>query len=373
MEESRKMKILFIGPEIKSPKTGGERYLAEVMNYFKNHDVKVEYLGLPGSYKYSWKGFLFTNLWYIRKFLRIEAKRDYVLLEDYGLGRYNDILLNFLVKIVWGNKIVTVIQSFYFPSQKSITKNILDWCVSVVFLKQAGLVVGGGGTAIVKSIVKMGVPKQRVVTIAPGVEESFLRIKPVNRDNRGNRELNLLFVGRFSPNKGLEYLIRAVDIVRKEPFRLIMVGDMEYNMVYGRSIISMVEDLGLSGKVTYCGRINDMNELIKIYKDADVFILPSVEECYPFVLLESMCSGLPVIATDVASVSEIVEDMGQGMVVPPKDPDALADAIRKMIHNPQLRISMGRSSSKRADKLVKKWDVTGREFYRTLIEKRIYN
>lgn len=364
----QKMKVLFVGPKFENPKTGGTRYLSEVLQYFAARNVEVRFLGLPWFCRLGWRGSLLTNLWCMKQFLKVDRKQDYILIEDYGLRCYNMLLFNYLVRAICKNKLVIVVQAFYLSSRKSIVKNTLDRWVSTLFLKQADLVIGGGGYAIANRIRKMNVSAQRIRSINPGIDAGFIESKPIMPREVTNRELNLLFVGRFHPNKGLEYLAEALRLIRHEPWQLTIVGDTSYDLDYGKKIMNKIKELGISDRIVYQGRITDIGELRKMYEEADIFVLPSVEECYPFVLLEAMSVGLPIVATDVAAIPEIVKDGVQGIIVPSKNPQALANAIRKLIHDSPLRESMSRNSLKRSTQLIRKWHQVGEEFYETLLE-----
>lgn len=363
------LKVLFVGPKIEDSKTGGARYIAEVLQYLADQKVEVRFLGLPNSCKLGWRYSLVTNLCYLKEFLKVNKRQDYVLLEDYGFRAYNMFVFNYLLRAIWKNKVLVMVQAFYFPSQSSTIKKVLDQWISKLYFRQADLVIGGGGRAIMNSVRKMGVPEHRICSINPGMDESFIERKSIVFLPGTNRKPNLLFVGRFHPNKGLEYLVEALALLRHELWYLTMVGDTSYEPSYGKKIKGMIHTFGLADKVSCLGRITDVSELQKMYQQTDIFVLPSVEECYPFVLLEAMSLGLPIVATDVAAIPEIVEDGVQGIIVPSKNPQALADAIRRLIHEPQLRALMARNALKRSTQLMKYWRQVGEEFYQVLLEK----
>jgi len=73
----------------------------------------------------------------------------------------------------------------------------------------------------------------------------------------------------------------------------------------------------------------------------DIFVMPSIEEGFPIAALDAMAAGLPVIATSVGGVPELVEDAKTGWLVPPRDSEALASRLRLLFCNPELRLSMG--------------------------------
>ena len=103
-------------------------------------------------------------------------------------------------------------------------------------------------------------------------------------------------------------------------------------------------ELGVAEKVTFLGWQQDLES---VFRRWDVFCLPSLEEGFGLAALEAMASGLPVIATSVGGLPEIVEDGVTGCLVPPSDPRALAASLRKLLHDGALRQAMGASAHRR--------------------------
>jgi glycosyltransferase involved in cell wall biosynthesis len=95
--------------------------------------------------------------------------------------------------------------------------------------------------------------------------------------------------------------------------------------------------------VTFCGQV-DNQRIAAIYEQIDVLVVPSVwPENNPVTITEAMASGLPVIASDIGGISELVEHGVTGLLAPPRDPRALADIIERLLKDPDLRREMGQN------------------------------
>jgi len=132
--------------------------------------------------------------------------------------------------------------------------------------------------------------------------------------------IELLFVGRLDPVKGIPYLLRAFRRLQRDPereFRLSLVGDGTNRA----ELEARCSDLGIDSQVRFHGWEPDVTPM---YNDADIFVLPALAEGQPTVLMEAQACGLPVVATDVGCARSLVES---GCVVPPENSVAIADAI----------------------------------------------
>ena len=146
----------------------------------------------------------------------------------------------------------------------------------------------------------------------------------------------ILTAARFSVEKNLETLIQAFALVAAEhsKARLWLVGDgPERQMLAG-----LAQQLRIDSKIRFLGFRDDVAELLRA---ADVFTLPSLSEGLSVALLEAAASGLPIVATDVGGNREIVNPPECGLIVPARDPRALADAYLKLLHNPATCTLMG--------------------------------
>jgi glycosyltransferase involved in cell wall biosynthesis len=143
-------------------------------------------------------------------------------------------------------------------------------------------------------------------------------------------------VARLEPEKGHAHLIDAMPaIIRAAPeVRLAIVG--EGSLEYGLRV--MATDLGLADRVVFTGRRDDISA---ITADLTIAVMPSLREAQGISLLEAMARGIPVVASDVGGIPEVVTDGVDGRLVPPGDSTALADAIIELLCDPDLQRRLG--------------------------------
>ena len=144
----------------------------------------------------------------------------------------------------------------------------------------------------------------------------------------------MIFVGRLHPIKGLQYLIEAMKIIYKKypKSRLLIVGDREDR----NNLENLVKKLNLNKYVTFIGMVP--NEAVPEYMvAADVFVLPSLSEGFPTVIVEAMASGIPIVATKVGGVPEIIKDGENGFLVEPMNSEEIAEKVLLLLNNDELR------------------------------------
>ncbi|MCK4387096.1 MAG: glycosyltransferase family 4 protein [Candidatus Pacebacteria bacterium] len=143
-------------------------------------------------------------------------------------------------------------------------------------------------------------------------------------------------ISELHRNKGLKYAIKGFKKVAKKfnNLKFIIIGEGEDR----RYLEKKIQKYGLENKVFLVGDIKNANRYLKAF---DIFILPSIKEGFPFVLLEAGGAGLPVIATKVGGVPEIIDNMNSGILVEPKQTEELATALKKLIQDENLRKEFG--------------------------------
>lgn len=149
-------------------------------------------------------------------------------------------------------------------------------------------------------------------------------------------------VGRLTPVKGFPHLIKAAQILAEQglPVRLWLVGDGTLNEELRR----LAQDLGVADRVVMLGHREDTYELLQAM---DMFVLPSLHEGIPMALLEAMAAGLPVIATWVGGIPEVIEDHVSGILVEPGDPSSLALMCRRLMDDAELSERLGQAARAR--------------------------
>ncbi len=158
-------------------------------------------------------------------------------------------------------------------------------------------------------------------------------------------DVTLLSVARLVKEKGLEYGIETVYLLKKKKPLL----KMQYLIIGGgpleKKLRELCAQLDISENVRFLGWMNQ-DEVIEKMREADIFLLPSIAEANPVVLMEARATGLPVVATSVGSIPEVIADGLSGFLVPPGDPGALAERLGCLTGNPALRREMGRQGRK---------------------------
>jgi len=175
----------------------------------------------------------------------------------------------------------------------------------------------------------------KIAIVHCGVTPSAYGKRP--RDAYGKR---VIFVGRLDPVKGAPLLVDAMaEVVAIHPeARLTLVGDgTARDMAEARTA-----ELGLQGHVTFVG-FQSQGAVSALLDEADMLVLPSFAEGVPVVLMEAMASRIPVVASRVAGVQELVEDRVAGFTVPPGDVATLAARIGQLMDDPGLAACMGQA------------------------------
>jgi len=148
-----------------------------------------------------------------------------------------------------------------------------------------------------------------------------------------NQRPNVVFAGRLESVKGLEYAIAAMDLLGEAAPQLVVVGDGP-----DRAILSnRVERMLYGDRVRFVGFRADV---YPFFAHADVVVMPSLHEGLPYTLMEAMVLGTPVVASAVGGILEVVEPGQEGLLVPPRDAKALAEAIVRLLGDKGLRESI---------------------------------
>lgn len=176
---------------------------------------------------------------------------------------------------------------------------------------------------------------------APAPEMSTLEREALRRElGLAPGEVGIVVVARLHKRKGHRYLLEALARIDAGDWRLLIVGDGEEEAALRRQ----TSTLGLDERVAFLGFREDVRRIIHAN---DLMALPSLIETQPLVITEAMASGLPVVATAIYGIPEIITDGKTGRLVAPETCEPLAGALRELICEDALRKSMGASALKR--------------------------
>jgi glycosyltransferase involved in cell wall biosynthesis len=212
------------------------------------------------------------------------------------------------------------------PTRKQIFYNQLDR-LSVRHAKHVVTVTG----AFRRELEAMGVASSRIEIIPNAIRPDWSTAGTADPKLAGSGEKIVLAIGRLSKEKAHADLLEALAILRTNaelpPLRLLLVGEGHER----RNLEALAAAKQIP--VTFAGQVHEVRPF---YQQADVFVLPSLSEGSPNVLIEAMAAGNPIVATAVGGVPETVTDAVEALLVPPGQPATLAAAIANLIRDPAL-------------------------------------
>lgn len=153
-------------------------------------------------------------------------------------------------------------------------------------------------------------------------------------DTCQNEPIEIMYVGRLAHEKGIRYLVYAIDELKKSKWNVCLkiCGEGPEK----KELVSLCKDLNIEDEVKFMDFLTE-NSLREAYLESDIFVLPSLSEGTPKVLLEAMAKALPVIATDVGGVSSIIKNGENGILINPKSSEEISKAILRIIDDLSLR------------------------------------
>ncbi len=210
---------------------------------------------------------------------------------------------------------------------------------------------------------RIGIDPDRVVLIqGSGVDTSEFRpVEPATTD-----KVRVCLVARMIWEKGVRELVAAARVMRKtrDDIEFILVGDSDSESPSGVPVESL-KSWHEEGVITWLGHVDNVPALLN---GCHLALLPTYREGFPKSLLEAASCGLPIIATDVTGCLEICRDEVNGLLIPPRDVDAIVAAVTRLADDPALRTRFGRESRRLVEQHFSEEIVVNQtmEIYRTM-------
>ena len=191
--------------------------------------------------------------------------------------------------------------------------------------------------------------KVKGITAFPG-KDHILKKKIKNYAYTRNNVLKILFIGNLYPNKGLDILIKALALIDKNKWFLTVIGNIKVDKIYTNQIKKLIENKKLNENITFKGFIPN-DELYMFFKKNHVLIVPSYYESLGIVYIEALSFGIPVIASDVGGVKEIITIGKEGYLIKSGDINQLKKHIVNLMNNPQILKTMKNNALDKYNKL----------------------
>ena len=225
------------------------------------------------------------------------------------------------------NQKLEKVHKILLPLTKSIWRN----ASAVVALSQG-----------LKDIALKTAPDQEIDIISNGIEIDHFY--PAGTEKKQNGPLKLITVSRLLERKGIHHLLEAIAKPSPLPVTLTIVGTGSYENELRR----ICTELELNDRVDFTGFVR-RDELPELYRQYDVFALPSQTESFGLVFAEAMSCGLPIIGTFVGGIPELVRHEIDGILVNPAKPGEIRESLETMLNNPEKRIAMGIAARQRIE------------------------
>ncbi|RLA56644.1 MAG: hypothetical protein DRR04_13910 [Gammaproteobacteria bacterium] len=228
-----------------------------------------------------------------------------------------------------------------FRLRKQAYRKILDTCQGVVAVSEEVR------TSLIRDL-GAGPDAAEKITVVTNAVEIPLPLDAVRRDairddlGVGPEEILILAAGRFCEQKNFGDLVTAANKLKEKrcPFRLLIAGDGEQRA----DLADQVCRLGLEGEIALPGNLTDLDQIMQA---ADIFVMSSLWEGLPLVLLEAMAAGLPVVSYGIPGIEEVVSNGETGLIVTVGEPVSLAAGLERLVGDGELQRRLGAAGETR--------------------------
>ncbi|MDJ0593519.1 MAG: glycosyltransferase family 4 protein [Pleurocapsa sp. MO_226.B13] len=339
-----------------SPKTGGELYNYKISQYLEKNNVEQQFVSFDKYQPLIRLGRIpiMGNLLVSFILVILLYQYDGIFIEDHYFSRYL-FFTNVLQRVIRKSPIITVVHLFYqYESHDRllIRRWINGWIEQFRLLFANEIVTSSEYSK--REIQSLGIPAKRIHVLYPGIDRNkFINLPPTTEDIGKHK---ILCVANYIPRKGVLYLIDAFALIPQNEFTLHLVGCADKDFFYYQKILNQVKELGIE-KIVIFHDGQDQENIKYLYSTSDIFVLPSLKETFGIVLVEAMHYKLPIVTTNVSAMPDLVQDGQNGLLVPPKNSQALANALKTLMTEPELRKKMGEQGYQKVSQSFN-WDKT---------------
>ena len=276
-----------------------------------------------------------------------EARRSDIIYANWlGAG-----IIGAIVNLVMGRPLVVSFRGddWYLARDRRLWRAFTKW------VTRRAAIVAPVSAELAEIMCTLGTPRKKCLVPRFGVDTDMFR--PPSAPRPGGSDVRVLFVGALIPKKGVQDLIEALADPALCNVRLIVAGDGHY----ADDLKSLCDKMGLLERTEWKGMVSH-REVAEIMRDSDVLCLPSYTEGTPNVVKEAMASGLPVIATRVGGIPDLVRHGENGLLFEPGNIAELRQCLETLVNDPDRRTKMGRKGLEILTRSGLTWDATAEDF-----------
>lgn len=313
--DTENAKTIYLKPWLKY---GNGAFLPQLLFYLKNYDIIYLHYPFFGGAEVVW-------------FYKLFASRTRTTNAGHSNCKKTKLVIHYHHDVV---------SSGFIPRTLSIPANLTRNSL----FKKADKIISASLDYVANSIISKFYENYKNKFIEIPFAVDIHRFKPLA--DKQNAITKILFVGGLDQAhyfKGLEILLQALAQVKNNNWELNIAGSGDLKPQYKK----IAKDLNIIKQVNFLGRISDV-DLPLIYRQADFFVLPSINkgEAFGLVLLEAMASGLPIIATNLPGVRSVFENSKEGLLAEPNNIYDLREGLEKLLNDKNLRNQMGVNARK---------------------------
>ena len=352
--------LLFVVPGDPQQNTGGYRYVRELVNALNNAGTNTRLAGLPGQFPQP----DMVALTAMNELLASAAEQSWVVLDGLAMSAMPDILeahrsrLNLVALIHHPLADETGLssqqQAWFFAAEKRALAAVPHVVTTSRFTAER--------------LKDFGVSPDRIRIAEPGVEKRALGAPEHSAGGtvEDTKTIRLLCVAQLSPRKAQHQLVEALSGLKELPsWQCVLAGACDRDPHYAEQVRRQIQQADLCSRITLTGEV-DGDALAALYRNADIFVLPSLYEGYGMVIDEALGAGLPVISSNGGALLYTADRRGVAMYNA-GDVAALRERLRNWITNPAA-LAQARLSADSESRLVRTWADTAAAFTAALTD-----
>lgn len=312
-------RVYFFLPDFPEWTTGGHKYHTILYEYFKKKNKNTYSFGYNRYVKYVETNKFLKIIFGIFYSIKIPKRTVIILSNSSFLHCFIPVFFN----KIWKHHYYFLIIHHLVRDEKPsfLRKKLEDY-----FIRKADKIVTVSKTTQ-KRLYDLNLGLKNIEIVNPGLDVDKL---PDNYKKRFPDKLKFLFIGTLEERKGLIYLIEALSLLNEKDFELNVIGETSNSTEYLNLIKDKIKSKNLTEKINFIGKV-DRKELKSYFLNSSIFLFPSLWEGYGMVVAEAMAYGLPVIASKIPAITELIDHNVNGILVDVKRPELIFEKINILL------------------------------------------